>query len=1029
MLVDMWRGAFVIHCLCFVDYRPVYVLFRPVHYTPIPGGAAMNSLLELHEHGQHFWLDTLSRPMIEDGELQQWIENYGLRGITSNPKIFNEAISGSDRYDTELHHCLEQGFDVEQSLKRLMVNDVRDACRLLRGRFDESGGTEGFVSIEVSPHLAYDDFKTIEAARELWHAVDEPNLYIKVPGTAVGLRAIEELLFEGININITLMFGVATYCEVFETFMRAMERRQEAGRALDSVRSVASIFLSRIDVLVDQLLSQRIHRSVSPSLQKQARDLLGLTGIANAKLVYGSFLRFLEEPRWQQLARAGAQPQEIVWASTGVKSPSYTETHYVDPLIGPHTISTMPITTAQAFSRHGQVATTVEEEMADAEAVMDALEALGIDMVAVDRQLVAEGVQKFIDPYDESMATIEWRMDMLRLQRDSAQLEAMADKLRRDVITMTTEAGSGHPTSCLSCAEIMSVLFFREMRWDPSDPQARDVDSFVLSKGHAAPILWAGLHAAGAINEDLNSLRRIDSTLEGHPTPRNPWVKVATGALGQGLSAGNGMALAKRLDGIEGRVFCLLGDGECSEGAVWEAAQFAAEKGLSNLVAIVDVNGLQQSGPAPSQGNTAVLAKRFKAFGWQTLEIDGHDVMAVAQALTQAREGGPTAILARTVKGKGVSFLEGKEGYHGKPLSAGERDAALKEIPLTKEHLSIVPRRVAAHHRPPAGEFHPIPVDYPLGEQVATRAAFGQALQALGDVLSDLVVLDGDVKNSTYTELFKKSYPERFYDANIAEQNMIGTALGLGVSGKIPVAATFSAFLSRAYDFIRMASHTRPPHLILCGSHAGISIGQDGPSQMGLEDLAMFRAVEGTTILYPSDAVSAVRLTEQAMHTPGIVYLRTTRAKTPVIYGKDETFPVGGSKTLTCAIHDALTIVACGITVHEALAAHRELLKRGIKTRVIDAYSVNPLDVATLEQAARETGHLLVVEDHNMSGGLGDAVSAQIGRLAQVFRAGITTEPRSGKPEELMEQHHISSRQLVLKALSIVEQGHLAVLQ
>ncbi len=989
----------------------------------------MDPLVELHEYGQDFWLDTLSRSLIEDGELRHWIEQCGLRGVTSNPKIFNEAISGSDRYDEELRLCLEQGFDVEHGLKRLMVSDVKEACQQLRGRFDESGGTEGFVSIEVSPHLAFDDFKTIEEARELWHAVGEPNLYIKVPGTPVGLRAVEELLFEGININITLLFGVATYCEVFEAFMRALERRHEAGRALGSVHSVASIFLSRIDVLVDQLLSQRIHHSVSPSLQKQARDLLGLTAIANAKLVYSSFQRYREDARWQLLANAGALPQRIVWASTGVKSPAYAETHYIEPLIGPHTISTMPISTARAFSRHGRVAATVEEELADAEAVMDALEALGIDMLAVDRQLLAEGVQKFIDPYEESLAILVWRLDTLRLERDSAQLEAMANKLRREVISMTTAAGSGHPTSCLSCAEIMSVLFFREMRWDPRDPDARDVDSFVLSKGHAAPILWACLREAGAIDEDLNSLRRIDSTLEGHPTPRNPWVKVATGSLGQGLPAANGIALAKRLDGIEGRVYCLLGDGECSEGAVWEAAQFAAEKGLSNLVAIVDVNGLQQSGPAPSKGNTTVLAKRFQAFGWQALEIDGHDVTAVAEALNQARRGGPTAILARTVKGKGVSFLEGKEGHHGKALSAGERDAALDEIPLTKEHLAVEPRRVPARHRPPAAEFQPIAVNYRKGEEVATRRAFGEALQALGDALPDLVVLDGDVKNSTYTELFKANYPERFFDANIAEQNMIGTALGLGVSGKIPVAATFSAFMSRAYDFIRMASHTRPPHLVLCGSHAGISIGEDGPSQMGLEDLAMFRAVEGTTILYPSDAVSAARLTEQAMLTPGIVYLRTTRSKTPVIYGNDEAFPVGGSKTLTCALHDALTIVACGITVHEALAAHKELLLRGIRSRVIDAYSVNPLDVATLEQAARETGHLLVVEDHNKSGGLGDAVSAQIGRLGLVYRMGITTEPRSGKPEELMERHHISRGQIILKALSIVEQGHLAVLQ
>jgi transketolase len=353
----------------------------------------------------------------------------------------------------------------------------------------------------------------------------------------------------------------------------------------------------------------------------------------------------------------------------------------------------------------------------------------------------------------------------------------------------------------------------------------------------------------------------------------------------------------------------------------------------------------------------------------------------------------------------------------------------LAEIPTSEERLTLAPRRVGGAQAQPAADFAPLRVDYRIGEEVATRFAFGQALLALGERLPDLVVLDGDVKNSTYTELFKAHFPERFIEANIAEQNMIGTALGLGVSGKRPVAATFAAFMSRAYDFIRMASHTRPPHLILCGSHAGVSIGEDGPSQMGLEDLAMFRAISGTTILCPSDAVSAARLTEEAMRTSGIVYLRTTRAKTPVIYADDEAFPVGGSKTLTCALHDAITLVACGITVHEALAAHRELLKRGIRSRVIDAYSINPLDVATLEQAARETGALLVVEDHNKSGGLGDAVSAQVGRLAQVFRMGITNEPRSGTPRELLDRHHISRGQILLKALSIVEQGHSAVLQ
>ncbi|MFO7592912.1 MAG: transketolase [Pseudomonadota bacterium] len=606
-----------------------------------------------------------------------------------------------------------------------------------------------------------------------------------------------------------------------------------------------------------------------------------------------------------------------------------------------------------------------------------------------------------------------------------ASLAKIANTLRRDVIGMTTKAGSGHPTSCLSCAEIMSTLFFHEMHWNPCDPQAHDVDEFILSKGHAAPILWATLYRAGAIEEELDTLRRIDSTLEGHPTPRNRFVKVATGSLGQGLSAANGVAFAQKMDGVDRRVFCLLGDGECSEGAIWEAAQFASEKSLDNVVAIVDVNGLQQSDRAPSLGDTAVLAKRFDAFGWRTMEIDGHDISALTEALTNTRQGGPTAILARTVKGKGISFLERKEGLHGKPVNPDELESALAEIPdhpvdITRPPCGDSPTQRKRTTHPPAA----IPVNYRPGDQVATRAAFGQALQMLGETIPELVVLDGDVKNSTCTELFKNAHPERFIEANIAEQNMIGTALGLAVSNKLPCASTFSAFLTRAHDFIRMAGYSRPEHLVLCGSHAGVSIGQDGPSQMGLEDLAMFRAIEGATILYPCDALSAVRLTEQAMQTKGIVYLRTTRSKTPVIYDKDEAFPVGGSKTLVCSLRDALTVVACGITVHEALQAQQKLLKHNIHIRVIDAYSINPLDVATLQQAARETGKLLVVEDHRMAGGLGDAVSSEVGRLADVYRMGVTRPPQSGAPDELLERHHLSHNQIVLKVLAIVEQGH-----
>jgi transketolase len=587
-------------------------------------------------------------------------------------------------------------------------------------------------------------------------------------------------------------------------------------------------------------------------------------------------------------------------------------------------------------------------------------------------------------------------------------LRDMARQLRRLVIRMTSAAGSGHPTSCLSCADIVAALFFRIMRWDPKDPEARNVDTFILSKGHAAPILWAALSEAGAISEDPLSLRHIDSSLEGHPTAVNPWVRIATGSLGQGLAAAGGIAAADRLDGIDARVYCLMGDGECSEGSVWEAAQFAALNRLTNLVAIVDVNGLGQSGPAPYGHDTAVFARRFAAFGWHAVEIDGHDMAAVVEALEEAGKEGPIAIVARTVKGKGVSFLEGAGGWHGKPLDQAHMEKALAELGDHEIALPVAARRVGQMPAPPAEMPRRIAVSYRLGEEVATRQAFGSALMKLGEIDPSVVVLDGDVMNSTGTEGFAKKFPDRFFESYIAEQNMVGAALGLAAAGKRPYAATFAAFLSRAYDFIRMAQYSRPAHLVLCGSHCGVSIGEDGPSQMGLEDLAMFRALLEGTVLYPADAVAAEKLTEAAVRTGGIVYLRTTRPKTPVLYGNDEEFPIGGSKVLRSSPHDRVTIVAAGITVHEALAAHGELHGKRIAARVIDAYSVKPLDGETLRRAAHETGRLVVVEDHALAGGLGEAVTAAVGTAAPVRRLGIGTLPHSGTMEELLERYGIS---------------------
>jgi transketolase len=1005
---------------------------------------AQSRLALLGQHGQSFWLDSLSRQMLEDGSLLRRIETQGLSGVTSNPAIFERAMGDSPLYDPRIRVAMAQADmqapdDPERLYELLAVDDVRDACDLLLGVYRDTGGADGFVSLEVSPHLAYDPAATLRGARELWNAVGRPNLLIKVPGTKPGLHVVELLLEAGINVNITLLFGLDAYRETLQAYIRAMEHRLNDGKPLDTVASVASFFLSRIDVAVDRELRQRMHPQVEPRIRDEAAELLGQSAVANARLAYAEFREILNSERWKRLAEHGARPQRIVWASTGTKNPDYSDVMYVEPLIGPDTVSTMPAATADAFDDHGKIELALETDPGPARVVMHRLAELGVDFAAVTQQLVGEGVQKFIDPYDTLLERLSKRAERLRHAGDTVPLEAVAGRLRAEVITMTTEAGSGHATSSLSCADLVAALYFSEMRWDPNAPGARDMDRLLLSKGHAAPILWAALSEAGAIDTDLLALRRLDSDLEGHPTPENPWVPVATGSLGQGLSVANGLALADRMDGIDARIFCLLGDGECSEGSVWEAAQFAADNALERVVAVVDVNALEQSGPTPYGHDTSVLAGRFRAFGWRVFEIDGHDFVDVLDALRRTRDAGPTAILARTVKGKGVSFLEGAEGWHGKALDTEQRDRALAEIAPSQLRTPVEPRRVpagegasaagggaraisvdrAAVEEMTADTEAPIETDYPKGSEVATRSAFGSALEKLGAQMDDLVVLDGDVKNSTKTEAFAERFPHRFIEAQIAEQNMLGVALGLAASGKRPCVATFAAFLTRAHDFIRMAAHSHPPHLVICGSHAGVSIGEDGPSQMGLEDIAMFRALDGVTVLYPCDAVSAERLTQAALLEPGIVYLRTTRGKTPVIYGPSEQFQVGGSKTLAESKDDRLTLVAAGVTVPAALEAHARLLEQRLTTRVIDAYSVNPLDVETLQRAATETGTLLVIEDHNRHGGLGEAVAAQVGRLGRVFRLGVAGEPHSGTPEQLMDRHRISSAAIANEALAV----------
>lgn len=598
-------------------------------------------------------------------------------------------------------------------------------------------------------------------------------------------------------------------------------------------------------------------------------------------------------------------------------------------------------------------------------------------------------------------------------------LAAMANRLRRHSIAATASAGSGHPTSCLSCAELVSALFFHFLRYDLEDPKSIQNDRFVLSKGHAAPILWAVLAEAGAFpTEKLKTLRRADSDLEGHPTPRNRWVDVATGSLGQGLSAGVGMALSSRMDKVENRIYVLLGDGETAEGSVWEAAALASRYRLGNLTAIIDVNGLGQSEKTIYGHDVQSYAKRFDAFGWHSRVVDGHNLEEVVDAYREAlsHKHGPTAIIARTIKGKGVASLENADNQHGKPVSKDMLQEALDEIgePGLEEDLSIARPDIPAEA--PRGEDSagitrawPSP-DYKKGESVATRKAYGEALAKLGKLNEAVVALDGEVKNSTYAETFANAFPDRFVECYIAEQNMVGMAMGMSALGKIPFVSTFACFLTRACDQIRMAGISRS-NIKFCGSHAGISIGEDGPSQMGLEDLALFRAIPGSIVLYPADAVATERCVAAAAAQEGIVYIRTARPGTPVMYPPDQEFPIGGSLAVKSSRGDQATVLTAGITLYEALKAAAALEKEGVAIRVIDLYSVKPIDEETIEKAARETGVIVTVEDHYPEGGLGDAVAGVLaGRPVDFFRKlAVTGIPRSGAAEELMDNFGISA--------------------
>jgi transketolase len=614
----------------------------------------------------------------------------------------------------------------------------------------------------------------------------------------------------------------------------------------------------------------------------------------------------------------------------------------------------------------------------------------------------------------------------------AAALTNIATQLRIDSLESTSEAGSGHPTSCCSAADLVAALFFAEMRFDPKDPQQPLSDRFVLSKGHAAPLLYAAWAEAGGFDRsELLNLRRIDSDLEGHPTPRLPFVDVATGSLGQGICASIGIALNARRIGSDYRTYCLLGDGETAEGSVWEAAEVAAFHKIDSLCGITDVNRLGQSRPTMWQHDLDEFARRWAAFGWHTISIDGHDLNAILDAYAEARrtKGRPTMILARTLKGKGISFAEGKDGWHGKAFKKGEElDRALAEL---KQQFVAVPADVDLARdipRPPARPADPppprpvAPPAYSLGQQVATREAYGEAIAKLGEADHRVVALDADVKNSTFSEKFEKALPERFYQNFIAEQVMIGAAMGLAARGALPFPSTFACFLTRAADFIRMAAISNV-NVKIAGSHAGVSIGEDGPSQMALEDLAMCRAQPNITVLYPSDAVSAERLVALAAYHPGPAYIRTSRPKTEVIYAADEVFTIGGLKVLRESANDVATVVAAGVTVFEALKAYEQLKSAGMTIRVIDLYSVAPVDRSALLAAGRATGSQIVtVEDHYAAGGIGDAVAEAVeDHDIRVHRIAVREIPRSGKPEELLERYGISAKHIVEAVRSVAE--------
>ena len=611
---------------------------------------------------------------------------------------------------------------------------------------------------------------------------------------------------------------------------------------------------------------------------------------------------------------------------------------------------------------------------------------------------------------------------------DLDQVAALARQLRVDSIRSSTSAGSGHPTSSLSAADLVAVLATRHLRYEWDDPRRATNDHLVFSKGHASPLLYSLYRAVGVVSEKelLTTYRRLDARLQGHPTPQLPWVDLATGSLGQGIAAAIGIALAgKRLDQLDYRVFVLCGDSELTEGSVWEALDKAGYYELDNLVVMVDVNRLGQRGPTELEWDLDAYARRVAAFGCEPITLDGHDLAAIDTALTRATGAGrPTVLLARTVKGKGVPEIEDKNGWHGTALPEDLADRAVAALggPSDVRVASLDPPSGTPAISPDPKAAVTLPV-YELASLVATRKAYGEALAALA-ARPEVVVLDAEVGNSTHSEEFQKVAPERYFETFIAEQLMVAAAVGMAARGYVPFAATFGAFFSRAYDFVRMAGVSELP-IRLCGSHSGVEIGPDGPSQMALEDLASMRAVNGSVVLYPSDGPSTAALVAAMADAPGVAYLRTTRGAYPTLYGPDEPFPIGGSKVVRRSEDDAVALVGAGVTLHQCLEAADRLAGDGIAARVVDCYSLKPLDTSGLAAAARACGgRVVVAEDHYPAGGLGEAVIAGLVEEGveglKVAHLAVRALSTSGTPAELLDRAGISASHVAAAAKGLL---------